>query len=63
MSTNGKLSALAFDPELTPGARNAVTVCLRIQPSEKVTVITDDACQPRSQAQACAPRYGRSQIK
>jgi aminopeptidase len=45
MSTNGKLSALAFDPELTPGARNAVTVCLRIQPSEKVTVITDDACR------------------
>jgi leucyl aminopeptidase (aminopeptidase T) len=39
------LSALAFDPELTPGARNAVTVCLRIQPAEKVTVITDDACR------------------
>jgi leucyl aminopeptidase (aminopeptidase T) len=30
---------------LTPGARNAVTVCLRIQPAEKVTVITDDACR------------------
>ena len=34
---------LSFDPELTPGARNAVSVCLRIQPSEKVTVITDEA--------------------
>ena len=45
MSTNGKLGALSFDPELTPGARNAVTVCLRIQPTEKVTVITDDACR------------------
>jgi aminopeptidase len=45
MSTPGKLRALAFDPELTPGARNAVNVCLRIQPSEKVTVITDDACR------------------
>ncbi|HTR65988.1 MAG TPA: aminopeptidase [Terriglobales bacterium] len=32
-----------FDPELTPGARNAVNVCLRIQPGEKVTVITDEA--------------------
>jgi leucyl aminopeptidase (aminopeptidase T) len=32
-----------FDPEYTPGARNAVNVCLRIQPTEKVTVITDDA--------------------
>ncbi len=38
-----ELSTLPFDPELTPGARNAVNVCLRIQPSEKVTVITDEA--------------------
>ena len=27
-----------------PGARNAVVCCLRIQPHEKVTLITDDAC-------------------
>ena len=40
---NRQLNTLAFDPELTPGARNAVNVCLRIQPSEKVTVITDEA--------------------
>jgi aminopeptidase len=33
---------IPFDPELTPGARNAVNVCLRVQPSEKVTVITDE---------------------
>src|SRR5215472_5659723 len=45
MSNNGTLSIVKFDPELTPGARNAVNVCLRIQPSEKVTVITDEACQ------------------
>ena len=37
------LSQLPFDPEFTPGARNAVNVCLRIQPSERVCVITDDA--------------------
>ena len=36
-----QLNQLRFDPELTPGARNAVEVCLRVQPSEKVTVITD----------------------
>ncbi len=30
-----------FDPELTPGARNAVNTCLRIEPTEKVTLITD----------------------
>ena len=38
-----ELSSLSFDPELTPGARNAVKVCLRIRPDEKVTVITDEA--------------------
>jgi aminopeptidase len=38
-----KLDNLPFDPELTPGARNAVNVCLRVQPEEKVTVITDEA--------------------
>ena len=40
-----RLSEMTFDPELSPGARNAVRVCLRIGPSEKVTVITDQACQ------------------
>ena len=35
--------AVSFDPELTPGARNAVNVCLRVRPHEKVTVITDEA--------------------
>ena len=39
---NRQLNKLAFDPHLTPGARNAVRVCLRVQPSEKVTVITDE---------------------
>src|SRR6202795_4127587 len=36
--------ARRFDPEFTPGAYNAVHVCLRIQPEEKVTLITDWAC-------------------
>src|ERR1700693_5494826 len=40
---NRPLNAIPFDSELTPGARNAVQVCLRVQPSEKVTVITDEA--------------------
>jgi aminopeptidase len=34
---------LPFDPEFTPGARNAVNVCLRIDPREQVCVITDQA--------------------
>jgi aminopeptidase len=33
-----------FDPEYLPGARNALVSCLRIQPNEKVTLITDHAC-------------------
>jgi aminopeptidase len=42
-TTNRNLNTIPFDPELTPGARNAVRVCLRVQPGEKVTVITDEA--------------------
>ena len=38
------LRAIPFNPEYTPGARNAVNVCLRIQPHERVTLITDLAC-------------------
>ena len=34
---------IAFDPEFAAGARNAVNVCLRVQPEEKVCVITDQA--------------------
>lgn len=37
------LRDLSFDPELIQGAHNAVHVCLRIQPSEKTTIITDEA--------------------
>jgi len=40
--TTERLRSLPFDSELTPGARNAVRVCLRIQPTEKVTIITDN---------------------
>ena len=39
------LTTSAFDPELSPGAFNAVNTCLRIRPEEKVTVITDLACR------------------
>ena len=34
-----------FDPELTPGARNAIRVCLDVQPDERVTVIADRSCE------------------
>ena len=41
--SNHKLKNIPFDPEYAPGAYNAVNVCLRIQTSEKVCVITDRA--------------------
>lgn len=34
----------AFDQELAPGARNAIRVCLNVQPHERVTVISDREC-------------------
>jgi aminopeptidase len=33
----------ALDLDLSPGARNAVRVCLNVQPHERVTIITDRA--------------------
>jgi aminopeptidase len=41
--TNRQLNSVPVDAELVPGARNAVQVCLRVKPNEKVTVITDEA--------------------
>lgn len=38
------LRSVPFLPEFVAGARNAVTTCLRISPTEKVTLITDDSC-------------------
>ena len=37
------LRTVPFPPEFGEGARNAVTTCLRIQPNEHVTLITDEA--------------------
>jgi aminopeptidase len=33
-----------FDPALSPGAHNAIHVCLRLQPNERFTLIADRAC-------------------
>jgi len=32
-----------LDAELAPGARNAIRVCLRLKPQERITIITDEA--------------------
>ena len=38
------LLAVPYPAEFAEGARNAVTTCLKIQPEEKVTLITDRSC-------------------
>ena len=40
--TRRQLTTTSCDPELTSGARNAVNVCLRVAPHEKICVITDE---------------------
>src|ERR1044072_3663277 len=30
-----------IDPELVPGARNAIDICLRLKPQERITIVTD----------------------
>ncbi|HXJ94495.1 MAG TPA: aminopeptidase [Terriglobia bacterium] len=51
------LREVTMDPELTVGARNAVRVCLRVQPSEKVTLITDHATLPVAASLAAEIEY------
>lgn len=50
------LAQVPFDPELAPGAANAVHACLRIQPHEKVTLIADHACLEIAASLAAALR-------
>ena len=41
LETAAHLLSLAYPAEFVPGAQSAVNTCLRIQPEEKVTLITD----------------------
>src|SRR3982751_1519777 len=34
---------ITLEPELQPGARNAIRDCLRLKPEERITIITDEA--------------------
>ena len=46
------LLSLAYPAEFIPGARSAVTTCLRIEPEEKVTLIADRVTEPIAAALA-----------
>ena len=52
IETTGHLLSLAYPAEFIPGARSAVATCLRIDPVEKVTLITDRATEPIAAALA-----------
>ena len=41
-----RLSEIPVDPELTAGAHNAISVCLRVQPAEKVSLMSDQVSLP-----------------
>jgi leucyl aminopeptidase (aminopeptidase T) len=47
-----QLLSASYPAEFTPGARSAVTTCLRIAPEEKVTLITDTVTAPIAAALA-----------
>ena len=38
-----RLEQIKIDPELVPGANNAICVCLALKPSERITIISDQA--------------------
>jgi aminopeptidase len=50
--TAAQLLSLPYPAEFAPGARSAVTTCLRIDPAEKVTLITDQVTEPIAAALA-----------
>jgi aminopeptidase len=39
------VTSTTFDRELSPGARNAIRVCLAVTPAERVTVVADRECE------------------
>ena len=51
-TTAAQLLATPYPAEFAPGARSAVTTCLRIAPEEKVTLITDTVTAPIAAALA-----------
>src|SRR5256714_7987519 len=44
---------VTIDPELQPGARNAIRDCLRLKPEERITIITDEVTRDIAAALQC----------
>lgn len=52
----------SFSPELAPGARNAIDICLAIQPGERVALIADAASAEVAASLAAALEAAGAQI-
>ena len=54
-----RLTIDAIDEELAPGARNAIRTCLRLEPTERITIITDEVtCEIAAALQAEVEEIG-----
>src|SRR5438045_3063796 len=54
-----RLTIDAIDEELAPGARNAIRTCLRLEPTERITIITDElTCEIAAALQAEVEEIG-----
>ncbi|MFN2541083.1 MAG: aminopeptidase [Chthoniobacterales bacterium] len=54
-----RLTTDTIDEELAPGARNAIRVCLRLKPEERITIIADQAtCEIAAALQAEVEEVG-----
>jgi aminopeptidase len=54
-----RLTIDAIDPGLAPGANNAIRTCLRLQSTERITIITDEAtCEIAAALQAEVEEIG-----
>jgi leucyl aminopeptidase (aminopeptidase T) len=59
MPNRNLANTIEVDPELVPGARNAINVCLRLTPRERITIITDEAtCEIAAALQTEVERVG-----
>jgi aminopeptidase len=48
-----RVYTVSIDPELQPGARNAIRDCLRLKPEERITIITDEFTREIAAALQC----------
>ena len=48
-----RVYTVTIDPELQPGARNAIRGCLRLKPEERITIITDEFTREIAAALQC----------